>query len=106
LRSTPKQTYLSESTASGNQRRHDISKVSFSIGRDKRCELRLKGWFAPRLAATIKRQHNVYLLSPQRGVRIRLNGEPLQIDFRLKDGDRIEVRGRTFTFHQRADEQP
>jgi len=67
------------------------------IGRSEMATVRLRGWFAPRVAAQINRRDDGYYLG--RGSHVpRLNGEPIPRPTRLNQGDLIEVGRVRFRF--------
>jgi len=60
------------------------------IGKSSLATIKLRGWFAPEMAAQIHKHDDGYFLG--RGDRIpRINGEPISRPARLNDGDLIEV---------------
>jgi pSer/pThr/pTyr-binding forkhead associated (FHA) protein len=60
------------------------------IGKSNLASIKLRGWFAPAMAAQIHKHDDGYFLG--RGDRIpRINGEPISHPTRLSDGDLIEV---------------
>lgn len=60
------------------------------IGKSDQCGLRLKGWFAPKFAATITKQGEIYNFSPSTK-KVAVNGQPLTGKVELKDGDLVAV---------------
>jgi len=62
------------------------------IGKSDQATIRLKGWFAPQVAAVINRKEGGYSLSPSGG-DAKVNGEKLQAARDLKESDIIEVAG-------------
>jgi len=62
------------------------------IGKSDQATIRLKGWFAPQVAAVINRKENGYSLSPSGG-DAKINGEKLHTARDLKESDIIEVAG-------------
>jgi predicted component of type VI protein secretion system len=62
------------------------------IGKSPMATVRLRGWFAPQVAAQVnKRQDGYYIGLTQRVVKV--NGNPISGLTRLNDGDLIEVGG-------------
>ncbi len=60
------------------------------IGKSNLATIKLRGWFAPAMAAQIHKHDDGYFLG--RGDRIpRINGEPISRPARLNDGDLIQV---------------
>ncbi len=60
------------------------------IGKAEGCGVRLKGWFAPKVAAIIIKTGESYFLSPA-GKKTYINGQPTKGRHELKDGDSITV---------------
>lgn len=64
------------------------------IGAEDTATVRLSGWFAPKNAALISRRGEGYFISmPEGGKKIIVNGEAVQGQRQLQDGDIIEVAG-------------
>jgi FHA domain len=70
------------------------SKLSV-IGRSKMASIRLKRWFAPRVAASIhQREDGYFLVRAAKSIRIKVNNaEVTQGQQELKSGDQFEVAG-------------
>jgi len=70
------------------------SKLSV-IGKSMMASIRLKRWFAPRVAASIhQREDGYFLVRAAKNVRIRVNNVELtQGQLELKSGDQFEVAG-------------
>jgi hypothetical protein len=70
------------------------SKLSV-IGRSMMASIRLKRWFAPRVAASIhQREDGYFLVRAAKSIRIKLNNaEITQGQHELKSGDQFEVAG-------------
>ncbi len=62
------------------------------IGKSDQATIKLKGWFAPQVAAVINRKDVGYSLSPS-GSDTKVNGEKLHAPRDLKESDIIEVAG-------------
>ena len=60
------------------------------IGKSSECAVRLKGWFAPKLAAMVTNEGGTYHLSPTIK-KVSVNGLPLTANVLLKDGDLVAV---------------
>lgn len=70
----------------------------FSIGKGKTCNLRLRGLLAPKLAARIARKGEAFILAPESGGKVRVNGEAIKQAIRLKHGDRLDINRTELTF--------
>jgi hypothetical protein len=70
------------------------SKLSV-IGKSKMASIRLKRWFAPRVAASIhQREDGYFLVRGAKNIRIKVNNaEVTQSQQELKSGDQFEVAG-------------
>lgn len=70
------------------------SKLSV-IGKSEMASIRLKRWFAPRIAASIhQREDGYFLVAAAKNIRIKLNGAEFNSGQReLKSGDSFEVAG-------------
>jgi hypothetical protein len=71
------------------------------IGKSPMATIRMRGWFAPDVAAQINHRADGYYLFGGGGRAPRLNGEPVTRMVRLNDGDRIELRRLTLEFVDR-----
>ena len=60
------------------------------IGKSDQCAIRLKGWFAPKIAAMITKHGEAYNLSPA-GKKVSVNGLPLTGKVDLQEGDLVAV---------------
>jgi pSer/pThr/pTyr-binding forkhead associated (FHA) protein len=79
-----------------------LARASFKIGRSEDSDLRIPGWLAPRVAARIVRKEDGFYLVPERRGRVRINGARVFMARRLRDGDRLGVRGLDLHFHHRV----
>jgi pSer/pThr/pTyr-binding forkhead associated (FHA) protein len=60
------------------------------IGKSNQCTVRLKGWFAPKMAAMINKQGGTYHVSPS-VKKVSVNGVPLTAKVELKEDDIVAV---------------
>jgi pSer/pThr/pTyr-binding forkhead associated (FHA) protein len=67
------------------------------IGKSDQCSVRLKGWFAPKIAAIITKQRESYYFSPA-GKKVAVNGTPLTAKVELQEGDLVTVGKVQFQF--------
>ena len=70
------------------------------IGKSDQATIKLKGWFAPAVAAVINRKESGYTVSPS-GSETKVNGQVTQGVRDLKEGDIIEVAGVKLQFYYR-----
>ena len=69
------------------------------IGKSSMASIRLKGWFAPKVAAVINRRDDKYLIAPsERKTRLTVNGALIAGQQELSEGDVVEVAGVKATF--------
>lgn len=79
-----------------------------TIGRDSTANIRIKGFFAPGIAALLQRTEDAYYLSPPgKGRKPKLNGMPVAERTMLREGDVVEAGGvrMVFFLRQREEEQ-
>ena len=81
-----------ESNADHANRKHVLDKVNFTIGKDRQCDIRIGGWFAPRVAATIQRRAGGYYVIPSRRGRVFLNGKAIARTQKLEDAFEMRIR--------------
>jgi predicted component of type VI protein secretion system len=67
------------------------------IGKSQLATVKLRGWFAPKVAAQISRRDDGYYVGGADRIP-KVNGEPIAAPTRLKDGDLIEVGGVRLNF--------
>ena len=90
----PSLVVLSGST---DQKDYRLSSKLTVIGKSDMATVRLRGWFAPQVAAQINKRADGYYLG--RGDRVpKINGEPITSLTQLNDGDLIEVGGVRLNF--------
>jgi len=75
-----------------------LDKVNFTIGKSRDCDLQTRGWFSPRLAASIQRRNDGCYLMPARRGRVSVNGQRVRGQTMLQDGDRLQVHDLALTF--------
>jgi len=80
--------------------RHPLTNASFSIGKADGCDVRTPGWFAPKVAANIKRHSDGFYVIPGRRGKAQVNGAKICAPTPLRDGDCLVVRGITFMFEK------
>jgi pSer/pThr/pTyr-binding forkhead associated (FHA) protein len=84
---------------SGNtgQSEYVLSAVTTMIGKSDAAQIRLKGWFKPKVAAAIARKGEGFTITPMGG-KLMVNGEKVTSRRELASGDLIEVSGVTLEF--------
>jgi pSer/pThr/pTyr-binding forkhead associated (FHA) protein len=84
------------------QRQYRLTRQLSVIGSQSDATIQLTGWFAPKSAAIIGRRPEGYFLSPAEGAkRVLINGEPIEGQQMLLDGDVLDVVGVKMQFHLR-----
>jgi len=74
------------------------SKMSV-IGKSEMASIKLKGWFAPKMAALIsKRENGYFIAASEKNIKVKINGEEIAGQRPLADGDVVEVAGIKMTF--------
>ncbi len=69
------------------------------IGKSDMATIKLKGWFAPKVAANLIRREAKYIIaSADKDVKISINGQSISGQHELNDGDSIDVAGFKFQF--------
>lgn len=71
------------------------------IGKSPMATVRLRGWFAPKVAAQISRRQDGYHLTGTSKRQLMINGSVVTSDTRLEDGDLIDVAGVCLRFSYR-----
>ncbi|NTW06252.1 MAG: FHA domain-containing protein [Syntrophaceae bacterium] len=76
---------------STEQREYELKEKVSAIGKEEGSAIRLKGFFAPKLAALVNRRKEGYFITPSGGRELRVNGKAIDRRYDLKDGDIVEV---------------
>jgi hypothetical protein len=77
-----------------NGQRHVLASKLSVIGKSDLATVRLTRWFAPRVAASIHRREDGYVLfAAGKNITIRINNTEVNRQHELKAGDIIEVGG-------------
>jgi predicted component of type VI protein secretion system len=84
---------------SGNtgQSEYVLAAVTTMIGKSSSAQIKLKGWFKPKVAAAIARKGEGFTITPMGG-KLAVNGEQIASRRDLASGDLIEVSGITLEF--------
>ena len=70
------------------------------IGAEDTATVKLTGWFTPKNAALVSRRGSAYFISmPEGGKKVTVNGEAVQGQRELQDGDIVVVAGVHFQFY-------
>lgn len=76
---------------SADKKEYEFSERVSAIGRQKGSVIRLKGFFAPRVAALVNRRKEGYFITPSGGKELKVNGNGIAQRYDLKDGDIVDV---------------
>ncbi|MGD8308666.1 MAG: FHA domain-containing protein [Chromatiales bacterium] len=82
--------------------KYPLARASFKIGKSDDSDMRVSGWLAPRVAARIVRKEDGFYLIPEKRGKVRINGARVFMARRLRDGDRLGVRGLSMHFHHKT----
>jgi pSer/pThr/pTyr-binding forkhead associated (FHA) protein len=74
-----------------------LSAVTTMIGKSEAAQIKLKGWFKPKIAAAIARRGEGFTITPMGGT-VSINGEKISGRRDLMSGDLIEVSGLSLEF--------
>src|SRR5271157_4298061 len=64
-----------------------------TIGKEDGAGIRLRGFFAPKVAALVNRRKEGYFITPAGGKTLKVNGQKVDHKYDLKDGDIVEAGG-------------
>jgi len=76
---------------STDQREYELKERVSAIGKEEGSAIKLKGFFAPKLAALVNRRKEGYFITPSGGKELKVNGKVVDRRYDLKDGDIVEV---------------
>lgn len=69
------------------------------VGKSDMATIKLKGWFAPKVAAVInKRDHKYLIAASEKNIKVKVNDAEIAGQHELQEGDVIEVAGVKMTF--------
>ena len=69
------------------------------IGKSNMASIRLKGFFAPNVAASVNKRDNKYFIAASEAkIKVKINGEVIAGQKELHEGDMVEVAGVKMTF--------
>ncbi len=89
---------LSVISGKTDQSRYVLTGKLTVVGKSDMASIRLKGWFAPKVAAAINHRDDRYFIAPSGRQRIKVNGQALTGQTELQDGDTISVYKVEMTF--------
>ncbi len=69
------------------------------IGKSDMASIKLKGWFAPKVAAVVNhREAKYFIAASEKDIKVKINDEFIAGQHELSDGDVVEVAGVKMTF--------
>jgi pSer/pThr/pTyr-binding forkhead associated (FHA) protein len=84
---------------STDQKDYVLKERVSAIGKEDGSAIKLKGFFAPKLAALVNRRKEGYFITPSAGKDLKVNGQFIERRYDLKDGDMLEVGGLKLQFY-------
>ncbi|MBA4348791.1 MAG: hypothetical protein C0415_02240 [Thermodesulfovibrio sp.] len=85
---------------STDKKEYELTERIITIGKDDDAGIKLKGFFAPKVAALINRRKGGYFITPSgKGKTPQINGKEIEERHELKDGDILEVGGVKMQFY-------
>lgn len=79
---------------------YTLAGVTSIIGKIDSAQIKLKGWFKPKIAAALARKGDGYTVTSM-GAKTSVNGQQISGRHDLRDGDLIEVSGLTLEFRMK-----
>jgi pSer/pThr/pTyr-binding forkhead associated (FHA) protein len=84
-----------------DQKEYILTSKLAMIGKSPMASVKLKGWFAPDVAAVINKRERSYQIAPSGKSGAKVNGQVVAGPQELKEGDLIEVAGVKMQFNYR-----
>ncbi len=82
-----------------DQHQYVLSGKLTVIGKSDMASIKLKGWFAPKVAAVInKRDSKYFIAASEKDVKVKVNNQEISGPKELSEGDMIEVASVKLTF--------
>ena len=83
-----------------DKKEYDIKDRIATIGKDDNALIKLKGFFAPKVAALVNRKKEGYTITSSTGGKgLKINGHEVEGQQKLKEGDMVEVVGLKMQFY-------
>ena len=83
-----------------DQSQYTLSGKLSVIGKSDMASIKLKGWFAPKVAAVINRRDGKYFVAAsEKDQKVKVNGSLISGQHELNEGDTIEVAKISATFN-------
>ena len=91
--------WLTVATGDTDKKEYELTGRLTVIGKEDTATVKLTGWLAPQKAGLISRRGPAYIIVPEEGAKkITVNGEAVQGQRELQDGDVIILAGVHFHF--------
>jgi pSer/pThr/pTyr-binding forkhead associated (FHA) protein len=84
---------------STEQKEYELKERVSAIGKEDGSAIKLKGFFAPKLAAMVNRRKEGYFITPSGGKSLKVNGKEIDRRYDLRDGDIVEVGNLKLQFY-------
>ena len=84
---------------STDHKEYELKERVSTIGKEGGSAIKLKGFFAPKLAALVNRRKDGYFITPSGGKELKVNGKAIERRYDLKDGDLVEVGNLKLQFY-------
>jgi len=84
---------------STDQKEYELKERVSTIGKESGSAIKLKGFFAPKLAALVNRRKEGYFITPSGGKELKVNGTAIDRRYDLKDGDIVDVGNLKLQFY-------
>lgn len=84
-----------------DQPEYQLTGLLTYIGKSETAAIKVKGMFAPDIAALISKRPNSYMITAVKDGYPKVNGQTLSGQIELKDGDLIEIGGIKFLFQMK-----
>jgi pSer/pThr/pTyr-binding forkhead associated (FHA) protein len=84
---------------SADKKEYELRERVTAIGKEDGSTIKLKGFFAPKIAALVNRRKEGYFITPAGGKEIKVNGEVIDQRHDLQDGDIVEAGGLKLQFY-------
>lgn len=84
---------------STDQKEYELKERVSAIGKEDGAAIKLKGFFAPKMAALVNRRKEGYFITPSGGKELKVNGKIIERRYDLKDGDVVEVGNLKLQFY-------
>lgn len=87
---------------SAEKTEYELAGSYATIGKDKVADIKIKGSFAPKVAALVQRRGETYYISPpEKGKHPRINGKPVEELTEIRESDTLEAGGVKMVFFLR-----